>query len=72
MSTIKIEVLRPFHACGDQFREVGAIVALPVADALLVIESGRGKLVSQADMQTLRELSQEQTKAALRAEARQR
>jgi hypothetical protein len=65
---IKIEVLRPFHACGAVFSKAGAIVALPPADALLVLESGRGKLVNQADAQTLREL-QKQPKAALKAEA---
>lgn len=70
MAGIKIEVIRPFLVRGDHCGPAGRIVSLAPADALLVLESGRGKLVNDSDMTPLREVQRKATAAALKSEGR--
>ncbi len=68
---ILIVAVRPFHAHGQAFA-AGEKAALRPLEALSVLESGRGQLVDQADIERLRAVARAATDAVLKASPRTR
>ena len=66
---VLVVAVRAFRARGQAFA-AGEKVSLRPLDALSVLESGRGQLVDQADIERLRAVARAATDAALKATPR--